>query len=92
MLLYGATCVSLVWMYYTFAREKVKADEEKAVASYIKSHESPEQFAAALAAVEQAEMLEEFVRKYSAARERAENKAEQLKQEKMAEGAQGSPA
>ena len=45
-----------------------------------------------LAAVEQVELLEDFVTKYSAARERAATKAERMKQEKIEEGGEGSPA
>jgi len=85
MLLYGATCVSLVWMHYTFGRDKMKLDEERAVASYIKTHENPEQYAAALAAVEQASLLEDFIRKYSETRERVAARAERMRQEKAAE-------
>lgn len=44
MLLYGATCVSLVWMYYTFARDKQRQDSkaasELAVGNYLKTHEN----------------------------------------------------
>jgi NNP family nitrate/nitrite transporter-like MFS transporter len=42
MLLYGATCVSLVWMHYTFARDKQRRDAElagaHAVDDYLKTH------------------------------------------------------
>lgn len=37
MLLYGATCVSLVWMHYTFARDKQRADAATAVDDYLKA-------------------------------------------------------
>lgn len=39
MLLYGATCVSLIWMHYTFARDKKRMDTEQAVNTYLKAHE-----------------------------------------------------
>ena len=49
MLLYGATCVSLIWMYYTFVRDKqreeVTAAKEHALSDYAKSHESAEAYA-----------------------------------------------
>lgn len=75
MLLYGATCVSLIWMHYTFARDKqreeVTAAKEHALSTYAKSHESTDEYASARAAVEQAHLLEELIEKYSTARKAA---------------------
>ena len=83
MLLYGATCVSLIWMHYTFAREKqretVTAATEHAVSAYARAHENPDQYAAARAAVEQADLLEELVQKYVVARNAAEAEAERIR-------------
>ncbi|MEJ1354538.1 MAG: nitrate/nitrite transporter [Candidatus Sedimenticola sp. (ex Thyasira tokunagai)] len=83
MLLYGATCVSLIWMHYTFAREhETKSQQvakEHALNTYVSAHENPETYAAARAAVEQADLLEELIDKYSVAREAAEKEAEKIR-------------
>ncbi|MEJ1381792.1 MAG: MFS transporter, partial [Candidatus Sedimenticola sp. (ex Thyasira tokunagai)] len=83
MLLYGATCVSLIWMHYTFAREhETKSQQvakEHALNTYVNAHENPETYAAARAAVEQADLLEELIDKYSVAREAAEKEAEKIR-------------
>lgn len=91
MLLYGATCVSLVWMHFTFVKEhdeqKIEAAKSHAVEAYIQGHESPEEYAAARAAVEQAHLLDELIVKYTEAKERAileagEISLRQLKEDK----------
>jgi NNP family nitrate/nitrite transporter-like MFS transporter len=83
MLLYGATCVSLIWMHYTFAREHQEQDmeiaKEHAVDEYVKSHECPEEYAAAKAAVEQAHLLEELIAKYSESKQRARLEADDMR-------------
>lgn len=83
MLLYGATCVSLIWMHYTFAREKQEKDKdlarEHAITAYLESHENPGAFASARAAVEQAELLDELVSKYAEARDKAYAEAERIR-------------
>ncbi len=75
MLLYGATSVSLIWMHYTFAKEhrqKTQADvKSHAYDEYARMQANPEEYVAARAAVEQADLLEELVTKYSMAREKA---------------------
>jgi len=75
MLLYGATCVSLIWMHYTFAKEHqdqdLEAAKQHAVEDYVKSHENPAEYAAAMAAVEQAHLLEELIEKYKQSKEKA---------------------
>jgi len=87
MLLYGATCVSLVWMHYTFAKEHERKKEqlarEHAYDAYARAHEDPEAYAAARAAVEQADLLEQLIEKYSKAREVAEREAEKIRSGQM---------
>jgi NNP family nitrate/nitrite transporter-like MFS transporter len=87
MLLYGATCVSLVWMHYTFAsdkrREELQAAKEHAVSAYAHRHEDTGQYAAARAAVEQADLLEQLMARYAAARERAEAEARRIRQRQL---------
>ncbi len=82
MLLYGATCVSLIWMHYTFAKEHQEQDmeiaKEHAVDEYVKNHECPEEYAAAKAAVEQAHLLEELIEKYTESKERAKLEADEM--------------
>ncbi len=83
MLLYGATCVSLVWMHYTFAREHQKGEKQIAQAhaydAYALAHENPAEYAAARAAVEQAGLLEQLIAEYSVARKAAEIEAEKIR-------------
>ena len=83
MLLYGATCVSLIWMHYTFAREHQEHDveeaKEHAVEEYVRTHENPEEYAACKAAVEQAHLLEELIEKYTESKERAKLEADELR-------------
>ncbi|MCW8948294.1 MAG: MFS transporter, partial [Sedimenticola sp.] len=82
MLLYGATCVSLIWMHYTFAKEHQEQDmeiaKEHAVDEYVKNHECPEEYAAAKAAVEQAHLLEELIEKYTESKEKAKLEADAM--------------
>ncbi len=82
MLLYGATCVSLIWMHFTFAKEHQEHDLEiaktHAVDEYIDAHESPEEYAAARAAVEQAHLLEELFDRYQESKENASKEAEKI--------------
>ncbi|GAB4348503.1 MAG: nitrate/nitrite transporter [Gammaproteobacteria bacterium] len=91
MLLYGATCVSLIWMHYTFAKEHQDMDlaaaQEHAIQHYVKTHENPAQYAAALAAVEQAELLEDLIEKYRESKENALREAEKLRQRQLEEAA-----
>ncbi|MBT3014111.1 MAG: NarK/NasA family nitrate transporter [Candidatus Thiodiazotropha sp. (ex Clathrolucina costata)] len=83
MLLYGATCVSLVWMHYTFAKERQeeekKAAQQHAYDAYVRAHENPGEYAAARAAVEQADLLEQLMAKYAEARRVAELEAEKIR-------------
>ncbi|WP_260294744.1 MFS transporter [Sedimenticola hydrogenitrophicus] len=87
MLLYGATCVSLIWMHYTFAREHQEQDMEiakgHAVDEYVKSHECPEEYAAAKAAVEQAHLLEELFARYSESKQRARLEADDIRMRQL---------
>ncbi|MCU7924252.1 MAG: NarK/NasA family nitrate transporter [Candidatus Thiodiazotropha sp. (ex Dulcina madagascariensis)] len=83
MLLYGATCVSLIWMHYTFAKEHQEEDKEiarkHAYDVYARAHENPQEYASARAAVEQAALLEQLMEKYTAARKAAEAEAENIR-------------
>ncbi len=83
MLLYGATCVSLIWMHYTFAREHQQKDQQiakdHAYDQYARMHENPDEYVAARAAVEQADLLEELIEKYTAARAKAEVEAQKIR-------------
>ncbi|MCU7904376.1 MAG: NarK/NasA family nitrate transporter [Candidatus Thiodiazotropha sp. (ex Epidulcina cf. delphinae)] len=83
MLLYGATCVSLIWMHYTFAKEHQeegrKIARKHAYDAYVRAHENPQEYAAARAAVEQAALLEQLMEKYAAARKAAEAEAENIR-------------
>ncbi len=69
MLLYGATAVSLVWMYFTFAREqKLKRTKETRAAAldeYTETHDNPSDVVAAQAVLEQIDLIEEFNKKYN---------------------------
>jgi NNP family nitrate/nitrite transporter-like MFS transporter len=69
MLLYGATAVSLVWMYFTFAKErKIKHAEKartEALKEYAKTHDKPDDIIAAQAILEQIDLIKEFNRKYN---------------------------
>ena len=89
MLLYGATCVSLVWMHYTFAKEHQEKDQQiakdHAYDQYARVHENPDEYVAARAAVEQAGLLEELIEKYTAARKRAEAEADNMRQRQRLE-------
>jgi len=82
MLLYGATCVSLIWMHFTFAKEHQQQDREiaktHAVDEYIDAHESAEEYAAARAAVEQAHLLEELFDRYQESKDNAVKEAEKI--------------
>ncbi|MCU7935937.1 MAG: NarK/NasA family nitrate transporter [Candidatus Thiodiazotropha sp. (ex Dulcina madagascariensis)] len=83
MLLYGATCVSLIWMHYTFAKEHQEEDKEiarkHAYDVYARAHENPQEYASARAAVEQAALLEQLMEKYTAARKAAEAEAKNIR-------------
>ena len=69
MLLYGATAVSLVWMYFTFAKEKKLKNTKKvrteALKEYAKTHDNPDDVIAAQAVLEQIDLIEEFNRRYN---------------------------
>jgi len=90
MLLYGATSVSLVWMHYTFARDKqrqtVVAAKDHVMREYEQEHEDLKAYAIARAAVEQSELIEEFYNQYQSSRERANVEAEQLRRARMQGG------
>jgi len=83
MLLYGATCVSLVWMHYTFAKEHQEGEKKIAQAhaydAYAHAHENPAEYAAARAAVEQAGLLEQLMTEYTVARKAAELEADKIR-------------
>jgi len=85
MLLYGATCVSLIWMHFTFAKEHQEMGVERARAhaldEYANSLESASVYAAARAAVEQADLLETLVDHYAASKQRATLDADELTQQ-----------
>lgn len=87
MLLYGATCVSLIWMHYTFAKEHQEQDmeiaKEHAVDEYVRTHENPEEYAACKAAVEQAHLLEELISKYSESKQRARLEANDMRMRQL---------
>lgn len=83
MLLYGATCVSLIWMHFTFSKEHQEQDlqmaRSHAVNEFEHAHENPAEYAAARAAVEQADLLELLVEQYTASKARLQievNKSE----------------
>jgi NNP family nitrate/nitrite transporter-like MFS transporter len=82
MLLYGATCVSLVWMYFTFARDKQEDEIDVATELALYKHAGitpgTKQYAAARAAVEQSHLIEELIEKYTAAREIAEAESRKI--------------
>jgi NNP family nitrate/nitrite transporter-like MFS transporter len=69
MLLYGATAVSLVWMYFTFAKEKrhgrIKKARIDALKEYAKTHNNPDDVIAAQAVLEQMDLIKEFNRRYN---------------------------
>jgi NNP family nitrate/nitrite transporter-like MFS transporter len=89
MLLYGATCVSLVWMHYTFAKEHQEGEhqiaKDHAYDHYARMHENPDEYVAARAAVEQAGLLEELIEKYTEARKKAEIDADVMRKRQLAE-------
>ena len=89
MLLYGATCVSLVWMHYTFAKEHQEGEhqiaKDHAYDHYARMHENPDEYVAARAAVEQAGLLEELIEKYTEARQKAEIDADVMRKRQLAE-------
>jgi NNP family nitrate/nitrite transporter-like MFS transporter len=86
MLLYGATSVSLIWMHYTFAQDKQKQDmmiaKGHVMREYEMKHENLDSYATAKAAVDQAELIENFYNSYQSARERAQAEAERMKRER----------
>ncbi len=83
MLLYGATSVSLIWMYYTFAKDqqkkRIREARQMAIADYASTHASPEDLASARAAIEQADLIEQFYERYDQSRKRALSELQQLK-------------
>jgi len=87
MLLYGATSVSLVWMHYTFARDKQRQDAQIArdhvMYEYEQAHEDLDAYVSARAAVDQADLLEEFYERYVSSRECARTDAERMKRERI---------
>ncbi|MBT3846115.1 MAG: NarK/NasA family nitrate transporter [Gammaproteobacteria bacterium] len=86
MLLYGATSVSLVWMHYTFAKDKQRQDaviaKNHVMREYEQSHEDLESYAVAKAAVEQADIIEQFYNSYTSSREKAIVEAERMKRQR----------
>lgn len=85
MLLYGATSVSLVWMHFTFAkdqqRKRIDEAKDKALREASLMHESAEEYAIAKATLEQSDLIEQFYRRYSRARDRAIADAERARDE-----------
>jgi NNP family nitrate/nitrite transporter-like MFS transporter len=83
MLLYGATSVSLVWMYFTFSKDqqkkRIREARQMAIADYASTHASPEELASARAAIEQADLIEQFYERYDQSRKRALSELQQLK-------------
>ncbi len=69
MLLYGATAVSSLPIYFTFAREqKLKRTKETRAAAldeYTETHDNPSDVVAAQAVLEQIDLIEEFNKKYN---------------------------
>lgn len=90
MLLYGATSVSLIWMHYTFARDKQRQDAEIArehvMREFEQKNEDLDAYAVARAAVDQSELIEEFYTRYQSARERAQTEADRKKRERLQGG------
>ncbi len=78
MLLYGATGVSLIWMYFTFAKEQkakeAQQQKQKALDAYAKKNNNPEKVVLAQALLENADLIEEFNEKYNAYKKRALSK------------------
>ncbi len=90
MLLYGATSVSLIWMHYTFARDKQRQDAQAArehvLREFEQNNEDLDAYAIAKAAVEQSELIEEFYTSYQSARERTQIEADRKKRERLQGG------
>jgi NNP family nitrate/nitrite transporter-like MFS transporter len=86
MLLYGATSVSLIWMYFTFAkdqqRKRIAEAKDKALREVAVMQESVEEYAIAKATLEQSDLIEQFYRRYSRARDRAIADAERMQNER----------
>ncbi len=88
MLLYGATCVSLILMHYTFARDRQRDEIEKAKEHVLSQYvdENVDSYVAAKAAVTQAELIEDFYQSYTSAREMAQKEADQVRRRRLEEG------
>lgn len=78
MLLYGATAVSLVWMYFTFAKERkskmIERARQEAFDEYAENHDDPNKIISARAVLEQIDLIEEFTEKYNSYKLRAQTK------------------
>ncbi len=88
MLLYGATCVSLIWMHFTFSQERQQAEIEKAKGHAVltATKENPSEYASARAAVDQAELLEKLVKDYTLAKDKANKEAKRMRQQQLEDG------
>ncbi len=76
MLLFGATAVSLIWMYFTFSSDQkaknIQKARDEALDEYAQSHDDPESVMSARAVLEQMDLIEEFNEKYNAFKSRAQ--------------------
>lgn len=75
MLLYGATAVSLVWMYFTFGKDQkaknIQQARDDAFDEYAQTHDNPEEVISARAILEQMDLIEEFNERYNAFKAKA---------------------
>ncbi len=69
MLLFGATAVSLIWMYFTFGKDQeaknIQQARDDAFDEYAQTHDNPEEVISARAILEQMDLLEEFNERYN---------------------------
>jgi len=76
MLLFGATAVSLVWMHFTFGKERkaknIQTARDEAFDEYAQTHDSPEEVISARAILEQMDLIEEFNERYNAFKAKAQ--------------------
>jgi NNP family nitrate/nitrite transporter-like MFS transporter len=75
MLLYGATAVSLVWMYFTFGKDQkaknIQQARDDAFDEYAQTHDNPEEVISARAILEQMDLIKEFNERYNAFKAKA---------------------
>lgn len=78
MLLYGATAVSLIWMYFTFykdrAARRVQRARDEAFVEFAEDQEDTDKVIAARAVLEQIDLIEEFTERFTAYKLQAQAK------------------